>query len=350
MKDFQQLVVLCLSPLGDTIFATPAIRALRKEFPRARIVILATPVAAQVLKHNPWGLEIKIVREKWDLVKMLSQIRKEKFDMAISLSQLGGFFTRFCGTPIWSDFIRVHATFSFQEERSVVQMCQDVLRNIHIPCDEHQTGFFYDEQAEQGIELFLSGSAYRSDRKVISIHAGGHYFVRKRWPLANFIEIIRHFIDDLGIQIILVGGQEDVEDALIIQSLVPEVISAVGLLKLGETAALLKKTSLFIGNDSGPLHMAAALQVPTIGLFGPTSPAQFYPYRSPRHTMIYKRLSCSPCYRFGGGIWQYVPRCSKAYCMQAITVQEVRNQVLKILSCGDGDQRGWLYAGRTQSR
>lgn len=348
LRNVQQLVILCLSPLGDTIFATPAIRALRGKFPEARIVVLASTIAAQVLKHNPWGLEIQIAREKWELIKLLAQIRREKFDMALSLSQLGGFFTRFCGTPIWSDFVRTHEWVSYQQNRSVVQMCQDVLRKINIQCDEHRTDFFYDPRDEQVIDLFLKGTSYQNKKRLIAIHAGGHYFIRKRWPLVNYIEAIRHLVYDLGMQVVLVGGQEDVEDAFMIKSIVPEVISAVGLLKLGETAALLKKANLFVGNDSGPLHLAAAVNIPTLGLFGPTSPCQFYPYVSPCHTVIYKELSCSPCYRFGGGIWQYVPRCSKAYCMQAITIEEFMIQVMKILSWEKGDQRGWLYAGRTQ--
>lgn len=339
MKNAEQLVILCLSPLGDTIFATPAIRALREKFPWARIVVLASAAAAQVLKHNPWQLEIRVVMDKWELIKRLAQIRKEKFDIALSLSQLGGFFTRFCGTPIWSDFVRAHGLTSLQQDRSVVQMCQDVLRKINISCDEQQTEFFYDSHAEQVSELFLRGTSYQNGKRLIAIHAGGHYFVRKRWPLPNFIVIIRHLFDSLGFQVLLVGGQEDVEDAFLIKSVVPQVISAVGLLRLGETAALLKKADLFIGNDSGPLHLAAAVGVPTIGLFGPTSPCQFYPYHSPGHTKIYKGLSCSPCYRFGGGIWQYVPRCTKAYCMQAITTDELLVQAMKMLSWEKGGQR-----------
>jgi ADP-heptose:LPS heptosyltransferase len=315
---------------------------LREKFPQARIVVLTSPVAAQVLRYNPWRLEIKTALEKWDLVKYLTQIRKEKFDMAVSLSQLGGFFTRFCATPIWSDFTLI----TVQADRSVVQMCQDVLRVINISSDEDQTEFWYDEQAERATELFLRGSSFHDDRHMIAMHAGGHYFIRKRWPLTNFIEIIQYLTNDLGLRVILVGGHEDLEDALMIKSRVPEVITAVGMLKLTETAALLKQCCLFIGNDSGPLHLAAALGIPTIGLFGPTAPSQFYPYQAPRHTFIYKGLSCSPCYRFGGGIWQYLPRCTKAYCMQAITVQEVIMKVMQTLSPVYREQRGWHYAGR----
>jgi len=348
LENVQQLVILCLSPLGDTIFAIPALRALRGKFPQARIVVLASPVAAQVLKHNPWRFEIRIAREKWELIKLLAQIRKEKFDMALSLSQLGGFFTRFCGTPIWSDFIRAHELVSLHQNRSVVQMCQDVLRKINISCDEQQTEFFYAPSATQAVELFLRKTSYQAGKCLVAIHAGGHYFARKRWPLDNFIDAIQRLIYDLGVQVILVGGQEDIEDALLIKSIVPEAISTVGNFKIWETAALLKKANLFIGNDSGPLHLAAAVGIPTIGLFGPTSPGQFYPYKLPKHTLIYKRLSCSPCYRFGGGIWQYVPRCSKAYCMQAISIEELMILVMKVLSPEIGDRKGWLYAGKTQ--
>jgi ADP-heptose:LPS heptosyltransferase len=332
-----------LSPLGDTIFATPAIRALRENSPQARIVILASPAAAQVLKHNPWHLEVLNVGDKWNLLKLLTQIRKEKFDAAVSLSQLGGFFTRFCATPVWSDFTLI----AVRARRSVVQMCNDVLGEIGIYCEDQRTEFWYSEREQYTAEIFLRGSAYSKERPLVAIHIGGHYFIRKRWPLANFVEFIRILIAKLGLQVVLVGGQEDVEDSLIIKAMVPNIISAVGMLKLAETAALLKKCRLFIGNDSGPLHLAAALNIPTIGLFGPTAPSQFYPYKPPRHTFIYKNLSCSPCYRFGGGIWQYLPRCSKAYCMEEITVQEVIFAALQTLSRESAEYTGCLYAGQT---
>lgn len=318
---------------------------MRENSPRARIVILASPVAAQVLKHNPWQLEVLTAIERWDLLKLLTQIRKEKFDIAISLSQLGGFFTRFCATPVWSDFTHI----TVQADRSVVQMCRDVLQVIDIHSEgwDRGTEFWYGEHEQQVVEIFLRGSAYHGDKSLVAIHAGGHYFVRKRWPIANFIEVIRFFITELGLQVVLVGGQEDVEDSLIIKSMIPSIISAVGMLKLAETAALLKKCCLFIGNDSGPLHLAAALNVPTIGLFGPTAPSQFYPYKPPNHNFIYKNLSCSPCYQFGGGIWQYLPRCSKAYCMEEITIRELIFMVKQILPMVSKQQMRCLYAGGT---
>jgi ADP-heptose:LPS heptosyltransferase len=316
---------------------------LRENASQARIVVLASSVAAQVLKHNPWQLEVITAVERWDILKLLTQIRKEKFDLAVSLSQLGGFFTRFCATPVWSDFTLI----TVQADRSVVQMCQDVLQVINIHSNEQTTEFWYSEQEQRVAELFLRGSSFCDKKLLVAIHGGGHYFARKRWSIANFIEIIRFLTIELGVQVVLVGGHEDVEDSLIIKSMVPEVISAVGMLKLAETAALLKRCCLFIGNDSGPLHLAAALEVPTIGLFGPTDPRQFYPYQPPKHTFIYKRLSCSPCYRFGGGIWQYLPRCSKAYCMEAITVQEMLFTVGQTISMIERQQMRWLYAGRT---
>ncbi len=332
--------------MGDTIFATPAIRALRENYPQARIVVLATPAATAVLKWNPYNLEITTIIEKWDLFKILNQIRREGFDLAVSLSQLGGFFTRFCGTPHWSDFTLI----SVRPNRSVVQMCLEVLQLIGINSVSTKTEFWYSKQEQQIVDIFLQGSGYDKERPLIAIHGGGHFFIRKRWAVTNFIEIINFLMEETNCQVVLIGGSEDVEDSLLIKSGIPNIISAVGMLKLTETAALLKRSALFIGNDSGPLHLAAALDIPTIGLYGPTDPRQFYPYDPTRHLYIYKGLPCSPCYRFGGGIWQYLPRCTKAYCMAAITIDDLlvklkeivpERSEWKIRRLYDREKQGW---------
>ncbi|MGE5583032.1 MAG: glycosyltransferase family 9 protein [Bacillota bacterium] len=337
----QKIVLLCLSPLGDTIFATPAIRALRESFPQARIVVLASRIAAEVLKRNPFQLELLAAGEKWDLVKILTAIRKEGFDIAVSLSQLGGFFTRFCAAPVWSDFTLV----ANEPYRSVVDLCHEVLKLIGINKPYRKTEFWLNPLDQRNVDLFLRGSDYDPEMPMVAVHAGGHYFVRKRWPIAKFIEALGYLVDN-GLQVILVGGREDVEDSLMLRSEVPGIISAVGMLKLAETAALLSRCRLFIGNDSGPLHLAAALNTPTIGLFGPTNPQQFYPYRPIAHRHIYKNLSCSPCYRFGGGIWQYLPRCSKAYCMESISVADLLTQVNQLLASGKPRPDEVAYAER----
>jgi len=324
------VVGLCFSPLGDALFATPAIRALRFNLPQAQIVILANQLGVEVFKKNPYQIEVVNCLDQWDLLKKTVEIRKFGFDLALGLSQIGSFFTRFCSTPFRSDFFSV----SEKNYLSVVKLCLEVLNQAGLAVNTYETEFWISESERETVDLFLKKSRCDSEKPIIAVHCGGHYFSRKRWPLLNFIRLIEAIIEESSYQVMLVGGKADMEDAAVIHSTLPEVINTAGRFSLGETAALLLRCRLLIANDSGPLHLGAAVSIPTIGLFGPTTPDQFHPYRQPLHRYIYKKLSCSPCYRFGGGLWQYVPRCSKAYCMEAIEVEEVLGLVMDKISTG----------------
>ncbi len=310
--------------MGDTIFATPAIRALRYNLPQARIVILANHAGVEVFKNNPYQIEVVNCLDQWDLLKKSVEIRKNGFDLALGLSQIGSFYTRFCSTPFRSDFFSV----SGKNCLSVVKLCLEVLIQAGLAVNTFETEFWVSGSDQYRVDLFLKKEGHDNEKPLLAVHCGGHYFIRKRWPLLNFIRLIGAVIEETPYRVVLVGGKEDIEDAALIHSIIPETINAAGCFSLGETAAMLKRCRLLIANDSGPLHLGAAIGIPTIGLFGPTSPDQFFPYRQPLHRYIYKKLSCSPCYRFGGGLWQYLPRCSKAYCMEAIEANEVIELVI----------------------
>lgn len=313
------------------MFATPAIRALRENFPRARILILANPPAAKVLKSNPYGMEVIVSRDQWEFLRNLAVVRKAKYDLALSLSQFGSFFTRFCGAAHHYDFYDIDC----QVARPVIQMCFDIIRSAGCRPGSSQTEFWMDPWEEaaavETVAGFLNPMKY-GGAPLMAIHCGGHYFIRKRWPLDNFINLTQYIQANTGLQVVLVGGREDIENSLAIQKAVPKVINAVGHFKLAETAVLLKNCLLYLGNDSGPLHLAVAMGAPTLGLFGPTAPSQFYPYHPPFHTFIHKVLSCGPCYKFGGSLWQQIPKCSRAYCMEAITLEEVIQKINELLS------------------
>lgn len=312
--------------MGDTLFATPAIRTVRENFPKAKIIILASPAAAKILKANPYGMEVVVLNNNWIILKILGLIRKGSYDLVLGLSWTSSFFTRFCAAAQTGDFFSVNNTGGF----SVIQYCFEVLKTVGVNPGSFHTEFWVKSETGRKVERFLENINYNIKLPLIAVHIGGHYFVRKRWPVPYFVELIR-FLTKEGFQVALVGGCEDLKNSLQIEEAIPEVLSAVGKLKLEETAELLKRSRLLIGNDSGPLHLAAAVGIPTIGLFGPTSPDEYYPYHSPSNSYIYKSFSCSPCYRFGGGIWQNVPKCSRPYCMEAIVPQEVLLKAEQIL-------------------
>jgi len=256
-------------------------------------------------------------------------IRQSKYDLALGLSQAGSLFARFAGTPYHFDFFDV----DYRSDRPVTRMGLDIVRKAGCSPGSHPTEFWLhpweEAAAYETIARFFCATGYHGS-PLIAVHSGGHYFVRKRWPVENYIQLAQYLQSQSGLQVVLVGGREDMDNSRAIQKTVPQVINATGCLKLPETAILLKCCRLYLGNDSGPLHLAAAMGTPTLGLFGPTAPSQFYPYHPPKHTFITKNLPCSPCYKFGGSPWQQIQKCYRAYCMEAITPEEVAYQLLMI--------------------
>ncbi|HEX3045812.1 MAG TPA: glycosyltransferase family 9 protein, partial [Bacillota bacterium] len=239
-----KIVVFCLSPLGDALFATPAVRALREKFPKAHILIIATPVAARILKSNPFLIPVIAVKNHMELFPLLAAIRKYHYDLAVGFSPLGSFLVRFCKTPLRSDLSMVQADDSL----SVVEACLEVLKIIGIHSTSTTTEFWISPrekiQFEASVNRFIEKQGHHLKKSYIAVHCGGHYFVRKRWPVANFIELIQQLGLGGNHQVVLIGGTEDLPEARLIQAKIPEVLNAVGKLKLVETAILLSKCSL----------------------------------------------------------------------------------------------------------
>jgi len=183
-------------------------------------------------------------------------------------------------------------------------------------------------------ELFVSGeddlaashlvhSLGLSNSKWVMIHPAARYWF-KAWPPERFAALGDALIDR-GYQVVLVGSWQDVKvEESIHQQSKHQFISLIGKTNILELAALMKKSSLFIGNDGGPMHMAAAVGCPVIALFGPSDPAVWGP-RGTLTTVIYKGIDCAEC---------FYPGCFRGEesCMKLITVAEVLKAAEAILS------------------
>lgn len=335
--------MLQIGAIGDTLFAIPALRALRRSFPAATIAVLASPRAGDVLRGAPYIDLLRVCPSGLDLFRAVLEFRQMEFDLAVGLSNQGSWLAPLCGTQFKAGFPSPLLTLAepgaIKEEPSahVVEHCLSVVRKLGVPAETGRDLEIWLTAGErERSERFLA--AYHLQAPLVAIHPGGRYFPYKRWPAKRYAELADG-LAQLGAGVVLVGGPEDSElaSAIARRACFPPV-QAAGRLRLKETAALLARCQLFIGNDSAPLHLAAAVKTPTIGLFGPTSPAQFSPC-GPGHLVIYKAFPCSPCFRFLGGLWQYWPKCPRAYCMEAITVQEVLEAARARLACRPGEER-----------
>jgi heptosyltransferase-2 len=152
---------------------------------------------------------------------------------------------------------------------------------------------------------------------------------QRGWPLENFAELAILLSREAGYRPVVVGGPGDVEAFKIVRHLFKDVIvDLVGKGNVRETIALIKQSKLFVGNDSGIMHLAAAAGTPLVALFGPQSPVKFGPW-SDRARVIYKGLSCSPCKQRFFLECDPSPRMRPA-CMEAISVEEVYQECVKI--------------------
>lgn len=343
--EIRRILVLQIGAIGDTLFAIPALRALRRSYPTATIAVLASPRAGDVLRGIPYIDLLRVCPSGLDLLRAVLEFRQMEFDLAVGLSNQGSWLAPLCGTPLKAGFpsplLALAEPGAIKELPSahVVEYCLAVVRKLGAAAGEEgrDLEIWLAAGERECSESFLA--AHHLKEPIVAIHPGGRYFQFKRWPVKRYAELADG-LAECSASTVMVGGPEDIElAATITRAARSSPVLAAGKLRLKETAALLSRCQLFIGNDSAPLHLAAAVKTPTIGLFGPTSPAQFSPF-GPEHAVIYKAFPCSPCFRFLGGLWQYWPKCPRAHCMEAITVREVLETAQKKLARFSKVERG----------
>jgi ADP-heptose:LPS heptosyltransferase len=162
------------------------------------------------------------------------------------------------------------------------------------------------------------------------MHPGGEGFRgMKRWPIERYIDLGLELVKRYGLGVLVLGGPDEVNLAQIVADAVPNAVSLAGELNLGQTIAILERCSVFVGNDSAPMHMAAAAGVPTVGIFGPTNVTNFRP-RGPSVEVLRAGLACSPCFHFAGShpFWA-ASHCKVPSCLHAISKQVVLDSIAR---------------------
>ena len=161
----------------------------------------------------------------------------------------------------------------------------------------------------------------------------GMNLTAKRWPLDRYQELVRRLVREFDAEVLLIGGPEDIDlnQRLLEELDVPAgtITNLAGKTTIGQLAAQLEQCALFIGNDSSPMHLAAAVGIPVIAIFGPTSPQEYgpYPLDDPKHIAIWHQPTAQPCFFLGK-----MQTCTACTCMQWVTVDEVWDAVRLFLT------------------
>ena len=333
-KDFapKRILVVKLDHLGDVLLATPVFSNLRQAYPNAelhaltgawsRVVLERHPDVNKVLEYNSpvfcrTGRPTSL-RETFQLYK---QLRHQKYDLLVTLRNdwRTVCFALLRVTPKRLDraALQVANKLGFPQFTGTHETTRnlDVLNKAGIPTPIQTTTFSVGEEDEKWASDFLETLQIDKERPLIAIHPGSPIPI-KRWMPHRYAELADWLVARKRAQILFVGVKDEIPIITEIQGLMQaETNNIAGKTSLTQLASILQTCHVFIGNDSGPMHLAAAVGTQTIGLYGPGDPTRFGPVGALCQT-IRRKTDCPPCPRT-------TCRFGKDGCMSKIQVADL---------------------------
>ena len=306
-----RIMVIRLDRLGDLILSLPLIDSLRAAYPRAKIDILVRPYLldmAGMIKSIDNVIVYKGIFDafrrlpNWKCDIVIDMLRDYKIEPAL--------ISLFSKAPIRIGFKGGFREVLFNRSvdefkgsgKNMVDLNLELLKPINVP-------------ACVTIPSLDAGNGPAKETLTIAIHPGGHYD-SQRWPPARFASLVRKILERYSAKVVIIGGPDDREAAeRIIKALDNSDVKAI-FPTMKDLAYLLSASSLLVCNNSGPLHLAAALGVPTISIMGPTDPVLWWPNGS-NQIVVRKDAGCGPS--------------SLGRCIDLITTEEVFGKVRDLL-------------------
>lgn len=332
-EGIKKILIIRIDRIGDVVLSTPTFRALREYFPRTYIALLVKPETEAIVSQNPWANEV-IIYEEENLAKrfkFIQGLRKRRFDLTIDLiwdyplksallAYLSGAKYRvgydIAGRGI---FFNIRVT-SDKKEKHTIERTLDVVRTIGVDTANREPEIVVPPQGKKYIDEFLSQHNILQGNLVIGIHPGGHY-PTQRWSREGFAQVGDEVAKRYGAQVIIVASPREarlVQEIMDLMETKPIVMTRETSLE--QLIALIDRCDLFICNNSGPLHIAIALKIPTVSTMGPTIPERWWPEGENHIMVIRKDLPCSPCNL------SYCPLGTHD-CMRLITAQDILEAV-----------------------
>jgi predicted lipopolysaccharide heptosyltransferase III len=333
-----RILVLKLRYVGDVLLATPVLSRLREGFPKAHLTMLVNPGTEDVIRGHP-ALDDLLVVERRNLAwqwRFVRDLRARRFDLVVDLtdSDRSATLSRLTGASIrlgynsedrWRGHFYTRIVeadrFSMHQVRYHLA-ATEALGLSGPPPDPVLT---IPAEARSSADHLLQGVGVESSRPLICLHPGARWWF-KAWPAERFAGLVDLIQTETSAQALFLGGnQERSAGGKIAEAMKSPFRSLIGRTDLPQLSAVLARAVLMVSNDNGPMHMAAALRVPVIGLFGPSDPAVWGPW-GPGHHVFYKGLDCRACFH---------PDCFRGEqnCMRLITLEEVWETVKRVLAC-----------------
>jgi lipopolysaccharide heptosyltransferase I len=321
LPDAPRVLIVKPSSIGDIVHALPVLALLRKRYPQAHITWLVSASCSALLDRHPLIDRTMIFHRRGNpifaTIRLLARLAVERFDMVIDLQGLSrsaifGAATRAslrigpADAREWAYLLYTHRIPTGRRTVHAVEGNLRIAEAIGLGREPVEFPLPDDPADRAAIEPLLP-------RQPFAVLIPGTVWKTKRWPVERFAELVRPLRERFNLATVVAGGPSDIKMA----AAIPADVNLAGKTTLRQSIALLRKAALVIANDSGPMHIAAALDRPLIALFGPTDPKLTGPYQR-EDSVLRLAIPCSPCHS---------RRCSHMSCLRWIRAQDVLSLV-----------------------
>lgn len=319
----KRILVVATTALGDTLWATPAIESLRKSFPRSFISILTSPIGMEIFKYNPYIDDLHQLKEPVlpHLYSLWKTLWNLQFDTILIFHASQRLTLPFCaalgvqtivGTAGLNKGLDSLLTNPLPQQKE-----HEIVRRLNIVAQIGATGH------SETLTFFLQPHERQPKRSGfwIMIHPGAKDAF-KHWPWQSFAKTGLALQQRLGAEILITGTQAEKPLMQRVADQIPGAHLADAHLPLRQFAALIEQMDLLICNDTGPFHLACALNKPVVGIFAATDPILCGPHKSQNAIAITKKTCCSPCIK---------RQCRDPFCQLQIAPCEVIDAALKLV-------------------
>ena len=310
----RRLAVVRALHLGDLLLAVPALRALRRGFPAAEITLIGLPWASDFVRRfrryvdrlrefpgYPGLLEVDVdfprteafLREEqaygYDLVIQMhgSGRASNPFAIALGGKRVIGYYESRPPCDLWLSAIYPNTDHEIERDLGLARL-------LGLPADDRRLEFPLLPEDVATAERLLPSNPDVSV-PIVGMHVGARPPAR-RWPAERFAAVADALVERFGALVVVTGGSGEEEIAeLVVRTMTHQSLNLAGRTTLGGLAAVIRRCDLFISNDTGPAHVAVAMDVPSVTIFGPAERHRWAPLDQRRHPIAYQPVECSPC-------------------------------------------------------
>lgn len=339
----ERVLIVEVNWVGDVLFSTPAIRAIRKIHPGAYIAALVVPRCKEILLGNNYLDEVIVLDEDGcykglpGALRLIRDLRMRRFEIVYffhrsfsrtlccflaGIKKRIGYYTKKRGFLLTGKIIYPSGPYHRAD------IYHHVVTGTKIPKEERYCNFFVSNEDKVYIDHLLQDRKIEKNKKLVVLHVGGNWDL-KLWPKEHFADLIGRLVELYGVNIVISGTPKDLSCAQEIAGLSSyKPVILCGMTTLKQLGVLFQKSDLVVSADSGPLHIALAVKAKVIALFGPTSPGITGPLGLGDYSaLLNKDISCViPCYHLA---------CRDNICMSSLTPDMVLKEV---------EKQGWLLS------